>query len=180
MKKNAKVVFKGIIFDTYHYPQRMYDGSIQTFEFIKRPDTVCVIAVKEGKIIVERQSQPDRKGWYYSLVAGRAEKDEKPLDAAKRELLEETGHKSSRWKLIRTYHPFSKIDWNLYIFIAAGCVEVSAPNLDAGEKIKLLYYTPEEFIKLCRDRNFMEMELSLDVLRMIKSELAAFKKLIIK
>lgn len=36
--ENAKLVFKGKIFDTYQWEQEMYDGSRVTFEKIKRPD----------------------------------------------------------------------------------------------------------------------------------------------
>ncbi len=33
---NAKRVFKGIIFDVYQWQQKMFDGSKETFEMLKR------------------------------------------------------------------------------------------------------------------------------------------------
>ena len=56
----AKRVFKGIIFDVYQWEQELFDGSKQTFEMLKRPDTVEVIAVKDGSILMSRQSQPNK------------------------------------------------------------------------------------------------------------------------
>lgn len=81
----AKRVFKGIIFDVYQWEQELFDGSKQTFEMLKRPDTVEVIAVKDGSILMSRQSQPNKHD-FFSLFGGRVEPDEEPLAAAQREL----------------------------------------------------------------------------------------------
>ena len=54
----AKRVFAGVIFDTYQWQQKMFDGSFSTFEMLKRPDTVEVIALKGDRIIVLEQEQP--------------------------------------------------------------------------------------------------------------------------
>ena len=43
--KEAKKVFSGVIYDVYQWPQEMFDGSMQTFEMLGRPDTVKILAV---------------------------------------------------------------------------------------------------------------------------------------
>src|SRR3990167_5280393 len=48
----AKRVFRGQIFDVYQWPQKMFDNSTQTFEMLRRPDTIAVIAVVEDKILI--------------------------------------------------------------------------------------------------------------------------------
>mgnify|MGYP000255301749 CR=1 FL=1 len=40
---DAKKDFDGIIFDVYHYNQKMYNGTTETFEILKRADTAIVI-----------------------------------------------------------------------------------------------------------------------------------------
>ena len=57
--RHAKRVFKGEIFEVYQWPQEMFDGSIKTFEMVRRPDTVATIAVIEDKIIVLEEEQPN-------------------------------------------------------------------------------------------------------------------------
>ncbi|KKT71448.1 MAG: NUDIX hydrolase [Candidatus Moranbacteria bacterium GW2011_GWF1_44_4] len=61
LPKNAKRVFRGVIFDVWQWKQKMFDGSLATFEKIKRPDTVNIVGVVGKRIIILRQKQPDWK-----------------------------------------------------------------------------------------------------------------------
>jgi len=55
----AQCVFAGEIFSVYQWPQRLYDGSVATFEMVRRPDTVFVIAVDDaGNVLVNDEEQP--------------------------------------------------------------------------------------------------------------------------
>src|SRR5258708_6669738 len=106
----AKRVFKGVIFDVYQWPQKMFNGSFETFEMLKRPDTIQVIAVKDDKIVVLEEEQPDR-GPFFGLPGGRNDhEDESELEAAKREVREETGFTFKTWKLLDVKQPHAKID----------------------------------------------------------------------
>ena len=120
MPENAKLVFKGVVFDTYQWEIDGYDGSKKTFEKLKRPDTAMVVPVTEdGKIILGIQEQPN-KPLFTGLIGGRFDEGEEPLEVAERELLEETGYKAKEWLLLDAVQPVSKIDWAVYTFIAKG------------------------------------------------------------
>src|SRR5882757_3955251 len=97
----AKKVFQGVIFSVYQWQQEMFDGSTETFEMLKRPNTIEVIATQGDKILISRQSQPNKEN-FYSLFGGRAEEGEDPLVTAKRELLEESGLESDDWELFKS------------------------------------------------------------------------------
>ena len=57
---DAKKVFSGVLFDVYQWEQKMFDGSVATFEKLKRPDTVVVFPVlPNGRIILTEQEQPN-------------------------------------------------------------------------------------------------------------------------
>lgn len=172
---NAKKVFDGIIFDVYQWEQEMFDGSTSTFEMLKRPNTIEVIATEGDKILLSKQSQPNKSD-FYSLFGGRAEEGEEPLETAKRELLEESGLKSENWELLKTYSPIHKIEWDIYMYVARDCVKTLDQKLDAGEKIEIIKCTFEEFIKIVDSDNYWGNELVLDVLRMQKeNKLEEFK-----
>lgn len=132
--KTAKLVFHGEIFDTYQWDQEMYDGSRATFEMLKRPDTVEIIAVKDGKVVLEEQEQPN-KPRHLTLPAGRVESGEDVLVAAQREMLEETGMSFAKWELKFVYQPAVKIDWLVHTFLATEFTDQVDQNLDSGEKI---------------------------------------------
>lgn len=160
----AKCVFKGKIFDVYHWEQQLFDGSFETFEMLKRPDTVLVIPVQGETVFYAHQEQPGRKP-FFSLFGGRAEEGEDPLEACKRELLEEAGITSDDWQLLSTHSRINKIDWTVYFYIARNCRTVAEQNLDAGEKIEIKTTTIEQFInEMIPHPQFREKELRDDLM----------------
>jgi 8-oxo-dGTP pyrophosphatase MutT (NUDIX family) len=165
LPKNAKRVFKGEIFEVYQWPQKMFDGSIETFEMLKRADTAGVIAVVDDKILILNQKQPDSPKAFYSLAGGRREKGETALNTAKREMLEETGYVAKDWQLFKKINPIGKIAWTIYIYIARDCIYWQQPRLDAGEKITTKLISFDEFLDLADDQNFYEQELVNYMLR---------------
>lgn len=182
--KEATKVFEGRIYDVYQWPQKLFDGSTETFEMLSRADTVKIIALvneKElkslqnikneqmvmddsdqeadnlscdrRKIIITHQTQP-RKDWFYDYPGGRVDaEDESELEAAKRELREETGLVFKNWKLVEVNQPFSKIDWLVYTFVASELVTQTQQELDAGEKIEVLAVSLLELQELAKSED---------------------------
>ena len=164
LPRNAKKVFDGVIFDVYQWEQELYDGSVATFEKIVRLDTVLVIAVTtEGKIILIKQEQPG-KAPIVSLPGGRVDDGEEIIDAAKRELLEETGYATENYELFDSVQPVSKIEWGLYTFLAMGCKKVTVPDPGPGEKIELMLVDFEEFLEIILSKNFQDSEIINELL----------------
>jgi 8-oxo-dGTP pyrophosphatase MutT (NUDIX family) len=156
---NAKKVFGGVLFDVYQWEQELFDGTKTLFEKLKRPDTVVVFPVlDDGKIILTEQEQPGKEP-FIGATGGRVDNGEDILEAAKRELLEESGYEASEFVLWDAQHPTSKIDWVVYTFIAKGLKKVADMNLDAGEKIKLKLVNLDQFIEIAINKNFVEKEI---------------------
>lgn len=142
----------------------MYNGSTHTFERLKRPDTVIIIPITtDGKIIICNQEQPDREV-FLSMISGRIEEGEEPLAAGKRELLEETGYTSDNWLLYDQIQPFTKMEWEIFTFIAKGCKKVAEQNLDGGEKIELKFVDFDEFIEFLSSRQLSDIHLTVKAL----------------
>ena len=131
---NANCVFKGQIFDVYQWSQEMYDGTSETFEMLRRPDTVSVIGIVEDKILVLDDEQP-HTGSRKSFPGGRVDlSDESTESAAQREMLEETGYSFNNWRLIKVGQPHTKIEWFVYLYLAWEVKDQQATDHDAGEK----------------------------------------------
>ncbi len=150
MKKipdNATKVFEGIVFDVYHWEQEMFDGTTSTFEAIKRADSVTILATVGDTILINREVQPGREP-FVALPGGRVDRGEDILEAAKRELLEETGYTSDMFEYWFTEDPsdMAKMEWNSHFFIAKQCTKVRDVSLDPGEKIETLEITFEELL----------------------------------
>lgn len=162
---HAKLVFKGQIFDVYQWEQEMFDGSKEIFEAIKRPGTVQVIPTKGDKILLSYEEQPG-KPRRVTFLGGRMEKDEDPLLAAQRELLEESGMKSDDWELYRDYESGGKIVWPFYVYIARNVQKVAEPHLDAGEKIDVKEVGFDEFIELVTGEDYSDRQISQEIYRL--------------
>jgi ADP-ribose pyrophosphatase len=174
---DAKRVFQGVLFDVYQWEQKLYDGSTATFEKLKRPDTVVVFPVLEdGRILLTEQEQPG-KGPFLGTTGGRVDEGEDVLDAAKRELLEESGYVAQEFSLWDAQQPISKLDWAVYVFIAKGVKKVAEQKLDSGEKIVLKPVTFDEFLELGTQPDFSEKEI---VPKLFEAKLDPQKKEILR
>lgn len=145
----ARCVFAGEIFRVYQWPQRLYDGSVATFEMVRRPDTVFVIAVDDaGKVLVNDEEQPGgivRRG---HLPAGRVDpEDATIIAAAQRELREETGWEFADWQLLEVVQPEPKMEWFIHLVLAQQPVRHKPPRYDEGERITTRAITWQELVQ---------------------------------
>jgi 8-oxo-dGTP pyrophosphatase MutT (NUDIX family) len=155
----AKLAFKGKVFEVWQWEQRLFDGSVETFEQLKRQNTAQVIPVIGDNILIQLESQPNVSQSFLSLPGGRCFLSENSLDAAKRELLEETGYTSDDWILCKEQNSIGRIEWTVYTYIARNCVFKKSPELDSGEKIETRLISFEEFLMLTENPLFYEREL---------------------
>jgi 8-oxo-dGDP phosphatase len=75
--------------------------------------------------------------WFWELPMGGAPQDESPLDAAKRELKEETGLSAERWTRIMTLHPSNSITDEVgYVYLAEDLSE-GEPDFEETEDLEI-------------------------------------------
>ena len=128
----AQRVFGGQLFDVYQWPQKMFDGATQTFEMLRRSDTVQILGVKDDKLVFVEEHQPARPLQLH-LPGGRTDKEDASwLETAQREMREETGMTFQNWRLIAVNQPAPKIEWFIPIFLASGLLEQTEQHLDTG------------------------------------------------
>lgn len=147
----------------------MFDGSFETLEMLKRPDTVKILAVKDAKVVVLEQEQPGHEP-FFDLPGGRHDNEnESELNLAKREMAEETGLTFHTWKLLDVTQPHTKIEQFIYIFLATDFDKEVEKHLDAGEKIDVQYIDFGDFKRLVGNpkarylpRELLEKKNSLD------------------
>lgn len=166
MPASAKRVFRGLFFDVYQWNQRLFDGSTATYEKISRRDTAIVIPVTaDKKIVVNKEIQSGDRFPFFSLPGGVLDPDETPLQAAKRELLEETGYRAKSYKQLQAFEPSARIEWKAHLFLARGCRKAQDPAPDPGEKIDVRLFSWSEFLDLAAQESFRNFEVALMILR---------------
>lgn len=167
--KDAKLVFKGVLFNVYQWRQEMFDGSFVTFEQLRRKSSVSILPITpDGKIMLCEEEQPTH-GKFLSNPGGQVEAGEAPEHAAARELLEETGY-AGKLELWMKNQPYgNKIEWDVHNYIARDCRKVAEQHLDAGERIAPIFLDFDQFIEMVlQDENFRNIEVTLAVINAMR------------
>jgi len=77
-------------------------------DIVRHSGSVVILAVEESRsqprVLLERQYRHAAEDYLWELPAGRIDKGESGLAAAKRELLEETGYTAQKWKQILNFY----------------------------------------------------------------------------
>lgn len=115
------------------------------------PEWINVVAVtRERKFVFISQYRPALGESRYEIVAGVCDaEDTSMLDAAKRELLEETGFGGGKWREMMTISANPATQTNLtHCFVAEGVEQVSTQHLDATEDLTSYEFSVDEVREL--------------------------------
>jgi len=126
---------------------KLPDGQIiPDWAWLIIPSAAIVLAVTtDNKFLCFRQTKYAVEGTSLAPVGGMLEPNEKPLDAAKRELLEEMGYEASEWINLGSHilDPNRGIA-TMHLFLALNAKQVAKPNSDDLEDQELLLLTRSE------------------------------------
>jgi len=126
---------------------KLPDGqTISDWAWLIIPSAAIVLAMTEdNKFLCFRQTKYAIEGTSLAPVGGMLEPNEKPIDAAKRELLEEMGYASSDWVNLGSHilDPNRGIA-TMHLFLALNAKRISEPNSDDLEDQELLFLTRNE------------------------------------
>jgi len=133
------------------------DGRIiNDWPWVITPDYVNVVALTpDKKFICFRQVKYAVEGTSLAVVGGFVDPNEIPLEAAKRELIEETGYETKRWMFLGEY----SVDANRgagkgNLFLALDAVKKNEPISDDLEEQEFLLLSRDEIINALRDGEF--------------------------
>lgn len=161
----SKVIMDGQILkfklDTVLLP----NGKEATREIVEHPGAVAVAAVDDqGRICMVRQYRYPVGMDMVEIPAGKLDKNEAPLDCARRELEEEAGLSASNWELLYTYYTtpgFS--DEIMYLYKATG-LSRGESHPDEDEFLEVMMVSREEALEMLKRGDIKDSKTIIGIL----------------
>ena len=146
---SSENLYDGVILHAFKDKVSLPNGNTATREYLRHLGAACVVPVTDdGKVVVERQYRYAVGRSMIEIPAGKLDyKGEDRLQAAKRELREETGYTADRWTDLGTYltaPAFS--DENISMYMAEG-LHKGDQDLDEDEFLDVIEVPLEELVE---------------------------------
>lgn len=146
------------LFDSRWYRVRqdeltLPDGRDITYTMIEHPGYVMVVPLgADGRVVMERIFRHTLQRTILECPAGGRDPGETPLDAARRELAEETGLVAERWSSLGSFYGSSGIsDERFELFLAEELRDGAAIHREPGEQMEIERLPFAELHDMARD-----------------------------
>ena len=129
------------------------DGRVvEDFSTIELPDYVVVVALtSDSRVVVERNYKHGPRRVCLNQPAGYLERDEEPLAAARRELLEETGYAAEEWVSLGGFaNDGNRGCGRGFFYLARGARRVAQPDAGDLEEMVVELMGLEELVRAVR------------------------------
>ena len=108
------------------------------------------------RVLLVRQYRLPAEKMLWELPAGRIDEGENALQAAKRELIEETGYRAKTWKKLVTFYPSpGYVQEKMTIFLATNLSAGEAAPMD-DERIETRWFTQKEMAGMIRSNKLVD------------------------
>ena len=140
--RGRRVIHRGAVVDLGLETVELPNGEILALEIVRHPGGAVVVARDEdNRVGLIRQFRHAAGGWIWEFPAGLPEPGEIPLEAAKRELREETGCLADKWESLgSTLTTPGFCTERLHVFLATG-LTIEQADLQQHEFIEV-HWTP--------------------------------------
>ncbi len=161
MNANWKKTVEETIFDNkyVHIVKKHFilsDGEERDYSIVKGRNNVQVIALTEdSRVITIEQFRTGPEVVLLDIPGGGIDGDEKAVDAASRELFEETGYKGKEFiEISRNYNGPTR-EGITAIFLATGCYKDASPREEEKQLQDIKLLSLEEFERNLLNGNMM-------------------------
>jgi ADP-ribose pyrophosphatase len=144
---SSKTVYRGPVFWVSTDQVREPGGIKVRRDLIHHSGSVVVLAVDDShstrRVLLERQYRHAADDFLWELPAGRIDPGENELQAAKRELIEETGYRAARWRrILKFYASPGFVAERMAVYMAMGLREGEAEPEEDEVIYKKLFPLP--------------------------------------
>jgi len=122
-----------------------------TRSVVRHNGSAVILAVHKRSILLVRQYRLPAEKPLWELPAGKVDGHETPLNAAKRELAEETGYTAANWSLLASFYVSPGfVDERMHLYLATDLTKGTATPMD-DEQIEVTWFKRKEVALLIQN-----------------------------
>ena len=163
-------IYKGKVLHLVKDKVELPDGSTSYREICLHSGAVCVIPLlDDGRVIMERQFRYAHNRVFLEIPAGKLDSpDEIPLEAAKRELKEETGAVAESYTFLGCLDTTpALIDEKIWMYMAEG-LSFGETKPDEGEFIEVEYIELKRLVEMVMAGEIRDAKTQIAILKAAK------------
>ena len=155
-KLSSEVVYNGKIFKVTKDDVECPNGQKTIREIVHHRGGVAILFKVDDRFIFEKQYRYALQEEIIEMPAGKLEEGETPLEAAKRELLEETGYRPLEMIHLGDSYPTPGYSSEIiHLYYCPKAVKEER-HLDKDENIELIYLTLDEIEQMIADNTIKD------------------------
>ncbi|RXZ78325.1 NUDIX hydrolase [Paenibacillaceae bacterium] len=159
----TEAIFDGKVISLQVDTVRLPDGATATREIVRHPGAAAIIALLDGKMLVVEQFRKPLEKFQVEIPAGKLDPGEDPMQAAIRELEEETGYRAKSLKPVSAFYTSPGFaDEKLYLYFTDE-LEPGAMELDDDEFLAVEAITFEQAEHYLREEKISDAKTILAI-----------------
>jgi len=164
-KISSKKIFQGKLINLFLDIVRLPNGKTGTREWIDHPGAVCVVPVlPSGEICLIRQYRYGPKQEFIEIPAGKLDRNEEPIDCAKRELIEEVGYSAGKLTyLTKIYPAIGFSNEVMWMYLGEDLVKTKR-QLDSDEFLELAPFSIEEAYSMVKSQTIVDVKTIIGIM----------------
>jgi ADP-ribose pyrophosphatase len=140
-------------------------------EVVHHPGSVVILAhSNDGRIVMVRQYRYAAKLSLWELIAGGLDPGERPLAAARRELLEESGYRAKKFRLLFDFFPSPGILTERMFLVEASELTRSKAQPDPDERIEVGHFTRAQVWRMIKSRRIRDAKTLVGLMWLLLTE----------
>lgn len=148
-RRRSELLYQGKVFSLRRHIVEEPGGVRVLRDVVHHPGSAVILPVfSDGRILMIRQYRLAAEAALWELPAGTMDPGETPLQTARRELAEETGYRSRRWRKLLEFYPSpGLLAERMHLFLARN-IEPGVARPEVDEKIRTRTFALPQLLRM--------------------------------
>jgi ADP-ribose pyrophosphatase len=154
---DRQILYRGRVYNLIKENVTLENGVTADMEYIEHPGATAIIPMlSDSQILLLKQYRHSLREYIWEIPAGTLDPEEKIIECAKRELIEETGYSAEKWHKLGEITPLPGYsDERIHIYLATD-LQPAEQDLDKDEIIHVHQVSFNEAVEMIKSGDIQD------------------------